>query len=479
MRNQSVDKEGAELENHLLKDAVRVTTESKAKRWRASRYNVRSRTKDGDLLLFNTFSGELIQIDAAQAPEVLASLGTKGVGEDLSDTQQVLVNTGILVDQDVDEMRRARYQHEQWKRNQSLTLIIMPHENCNFRCTYCYEEFPRNKMEPWVRESLKKWVHSKCRSLKQLTISWFGGEPLLAPDVIAELSESFMASCKELGVRYKALMTTNGYLLTPEVVTQMQKAEVRSYQITLDGPECTHNQTRKLAGGGGTFQRIYENLRYMHNSDEQFEVAVRMNFDSNNVGEIPEFIEKLKQDFGGDARFKTHFHPVGQWGGPNDDVLPVCDSREAHKHAFTLLDQSVEAGFSNWLSDMIKPFGTTCYAADPNSFVVGADGTVYKCTVALYNPKNKVGAFRENGTMYLDHDLHALWTTSDAEGDTGCQSCHFRPSCQGAACPLVRIEMGVRPCPPIKTHLKEAIRLVARELSGPPSAEPVLIHTGD
>jgi len=30
----------------------------------------------------------------------------------------------------------------------SLQLILMPTEACNFRCTYCYEDFNHNQMRP-------------------------------------------------------------------------------------------------------------------------------------------------------------------------------------------------------------------------------------------------------------------------------------------------------------------------------------------
>lgn len=28
-----------------------------------------------------------------------------------------------------------------------MRLILLVHENCNFRCTYCYETFEKNKMD--------------------------------------------------------------------------------------------------------------------------------------------------------------------------------------------------------------------------------------------------------------------------------------------------------------------------------------------
>ena len=54
-----------------------------------------------------------------------------------------------------------------------------------------------------------------------LSVTWFGGEPLLAPDVIKALSEKLMALAKEQGADYSAGIVSNGYLLTPEAVEML------------------------------------------------------------------------------------------------------------------------------------------------------------------------------------------------------------------------------------------------------------------
>ncbi|MBP3041922.1 SPASM domain-containing protein, partial [Bacillaceae bacterium Marseille-Q3522] len=95
--------------------------------------------------------------------------------------------------------------------------------------------------------------------------------------------------------------------------------------------------------------------------------------------------------------------------------------------------------------------------------VIGSDGTIYKCTVALDSDFNKVGQLLEDGSMKLNSDLMALWITSDETADESCQKCFFRPSCQGAACPKIRIEKGKKPCPPDKIHIKDVMKLAWKQ----------------
>src|SRR5262245_26459110 len=70
-----------------------------------------------------------------------------------------------------------------------LHLILLPTEACNFRCVYCYESFAYGRMEPWVVQGVKNLLSNRVANLDQLKISWFGGEPLLALDIIESIHE--------------------------------------------------------------------------------------------------------------------------------------------------------------------------------------------------------------------------------------------------------------------------------------------------
>ena len=46
--------------------------------------------------------------------------------------------------------------------NRVLHLIVLPTEACNFRCTYCFEDFKLKRMEPWVVLGLERWLTSRA-----------------------------------------------------------------------------------------------------------------------------------------------------------------------------------------------------------------------------------------------------------------------------------------------------------------------------
>jgi uncharacterized protein len=92
-------------------------------------------------------------------------------------------------------------------------LILLPTEKCNFRCEYCYEDFELGKMSESIQLAIERFVERRIDGLDQLTFSWFGGEPLVAKDVVLRLSAYAKKLCDQRSVRFLGGMTTNAYLL--------------------------------------------------------------------------------------------------------------------------------------------------------------------------------------------------------------------------------------------------------------------------
>jgi uncharacterized protein len=305
--------------------------------------------------------------------------------------------------------------------SQILHLILMPTEACNFRCVYCYEDFKLKRMEPWVVSGVKNLLTRRAPGLRRLTFSWFGGEPLLAPDVIEEImehAEGLATANRDLRVRGE--MTTNAYLLGPATFRRMLRVGVTDYQISFDGPREWHDRKRVLAGGRGTFARIWSNLRAMSRSDGGFEVSVRVHVDRENVAAIPNFIREYKVAFGADPRFKIFIRGLSRLGGPNDANLRVFGRAEGDRVVAGLRDLARSEGLA--LADATAG-APICYAARENSLLVRADGRLNKCTVALAHPNNQVGRILEDGTIATRRDLLAGWTRGLTSNDPEELSC--------------------------------------------------------
>ncbi|MCT8140462.1 radical SAM protein [Anaerobacillus sp. CMMVII] len=428
-----------------------------------SRFNVVTETEAKELLIYNSYTGAIALFDIEEAEvvrKVLANiLDIDGVLE------EQLVTHGFLVSNEVDEKARATFLHQSLHRNDSLHLVILPTEACNFRCTYCYENFPRGKMTESAIEGLKSYIQKQGKSLNQLTVSWFGGEPLLAADVVNELSTVFLEVANRHKINYSAEIATNGYLLTKELFQQMLANGIRQFMITIDGQADDHNKKRKLANGEATFQQIIDNLSDIKEIEGDFEITLRTNFDEENLKRIPEFILGLKELFGDDPRFKPFFRPVSRWGGTNDECLAICDQRTVDQKIWEFSERAIDAGLSmsSLITATLQPTASVCYAAKPNSFIVASNGSLHKCTLAFDDEDNQLGNLNRDGTLQIDYDKLAKWTTSGEETDENCQSCFFRPACQGNHCPYYRKTTGDRPCSHEKRNIKKVLRLIAKE----------------
>jgi MoaA/NifB/PqqE/SkfB family radical SAM enzyme len=97
-------------------------------------------------------------------------------------------------------------------------------DQCNLDCSYC-TEYDNSVPHPSLAQ-LERWVR-KIRELGTERIALVGGEPLMHPDIVA-----LVRFCKRLGM--STSLTTNGFLLTRELVAQLAEAGLDVMQISID-----------------------------------------------------------------------------------------------------------------------------------------------------------------------------------------------------------------------------------------------------
>jgi len=422
-----------------------------------SRYNARATGSDGRLILWNTLSGAVSVIPPELRPMAVARLRRNGLAAPLDEAGEYLARHGYLVPHDVDELEkfRHRYEQDQW-RTDVLQLMLLASEDCNFRCTYCYQKFKHGTMAPAVRQGVRALILARAPALKELDLAWFGGEPLYGWEAVRELAPFCKDVADRHGIRFSSNMTTNGYLLDEMRATQLLAWGCRSFQVTLDGLREEHDAKRVGRDGKGSYDVILQNLRALRSRKDDLKVTLRVNFDHANAPQLAPFLDVLSGDFAGDSRFELAFRAVQKWGGPNDHQLATCGIGDRRKIRRELERRAQAAGLyqEGGIDNVVQPGGQVCYAARPYHFVIGATGKVMKCTVALDNLEaNVVGHLNTDGSMQLNDEHMRQWVSPQFEGDPLCQKCHVLPTCQGAACPLTYIAEGKRTCCDLRTNL--------------------------
>ncbi len=384
-----------------------------------------------------------------------------------------LLEKGALVTVAASDHRRQRiaaFVREQWESTGYLT--VMPTEKCNFRCTYCYEKFLKGRMSPQVVRSIRAYLKRTVPSLACFHLAWFGGEPLLHPPIVVEISDQLRRLQREYGTEGSISITTNGHRLVEKVVAQLAEIEVDVYQISLDGPREVHDRQRKTAAGHGTYDQILENIeRVLELSRSR--IILRMNICSRD-GDAAELTSRwLEQSLF--PRFERYgdrvdYHVVPIWNATTTSIDGIClKDIQRFQTWWSVKRKSLEIRDrtpSEYLAELIStPGKLSCYAGKPGSLVVGADGKLYKCTVAFDRAENQIGRLREDGCPEIDAAKEKLWTTANILTDSSCSSCALALSCQGLFCPLERLDSGHRPCPSEKRFYRQ---LLAESETGVP-----------
>lgn len=324
-------------------------------------------------------------------------------------------------------------------------LTICPTMGCNFDCPYCFEDHGRGKMTPEVQDDVVGFAKRMmdAADTNDLNVTWFGGEPLLAPDVIESLSARLIALVEERGGKYEASIVTNGYLLTQENADMLERCKVSSAQVTIDGMGAAHDATRYLRGGGPTFERIVGNLRDVK---LPFKVSIRHNVHEGNrdeVGPLESFINELAEESGN----KLVYYPAPVSGSD------VADERGRQVGLLCGGDASEIS-----IKQEAERFhiGRGHYCGAQNFWAVGIDdrGNLQKCWEVVGKPSISFGTARDwdpanpfatatcvdNLTMYLN--------TAAPVPDAECRECVWLPMCAGG-CPHRRLFDG-RACVPFK-----------------------------
>ena len=428
-------------------------------KYKSSRFNYVHMCPNGELRMYNSMVGtkSLLLYNGQKSGELLSILRMKEIDDSLLSHNciDILLKKGYIIPQSYDEEKTLELRKMNMLSNdKKLCVIIMPTEDCNFRCKYCYETFKKGKMSQEVQDSIIRYVKKNIKEYTELTVIWFGGEPLEAMDVIEYLSEAFIKICKIARKPYSSSITTNGYNLTPDVYEKLYQYNVYGYQITLDGCQSQHDSQRVLKDGSGTFQKIVNNLRHIKNHHKRGTAfAIRTNFSKSIMKDIDEYISFFKDEFGEDQRFSLFIQTVSDWGG--DRVADFYDEIITPSHE-KILKKLKEHGLCLNMPGHcygLDCSASICYAAKVGSIVIGSDGTLYKCTRDFEMPENKVGVLTLDGELQLNENWQ-LWLNRVAQKMPKCENCFYEANCLRAVCPYSMVSGGKEIfCSPEKVNL--------------------------
>lgn len=143
-----------------------------------------------------------------------------------------------------------------------LHIFVLTNK-CNMHCRYCQAQSEKsNVYGAMTKEIAQKAVDIALQAPDEvLTFEMQGGEPLLNYEVLKFIIE--YAETKKQGKRILYSITTNGTLLTEDIILFFEKYSV-SVSISLDGPAELQQYNRPMNNGKNSFdyiQRIIPELK--------------------------------------------------------------------------------------------------------------------------------------------------------------------------------------------------------------------------
>lgn len=393
-----------------------------------SKYNV-CVEHNGQHLMFNSRTTATAALDKP-ARDILDAV-RQGAEVEETELVKAMEKAGFLVDDFINELQQLEVRYNLGRYEKSgLDLIVAPTMACNFSCPYCYESAKSGIMSVEIQDKIISMAEDFARSGQKIKITWFGGEPLLAKEVIYRTSERLIEICEKNKVEYEATIITNGYLLDEATVRKLKEYRVSEAQITLDGLPATHNQKRRLKNNTGdpTFDQIVENIILA--KKHGIAPAIRINIDKQTQTELKQLVELMIEKGLGEDLY------LGYLEGNTDSCKGYAANCLSHEEfAKTYVDYE-----KLLLAKNLKPgypllHHTYCGADYLYSYVIEPNGNMYKCWNEVGIDKYRIGNIGtcEDYEQFIrnPNENYAKFLTWSPFNFEKCRECSFLPICTG------------------------------------------------
>ena len=427
---------------------------------RFSDFNVWTPDSDG-LIVYNTLTGALLTFNRRTANEVLAAMQQDNITAVPKRYLLDFARDGVVIEDSYDELSVVKARNMLGRTQNELILSVMLTMACNFRCRYCFQSRgTRPKaMGHEVEHRVVSLISREARKKDRVSIDWYGGEPLLRFSQLVRMNNAIAGECKRCDTEYLLSVTTNGYLLTPEVIKYLSGFNVTHLQITLDGPAETHDFSRPLANGDGTFTTILSNIRRA--VEAGVPVVVRVNVWKPNVGRVSELYDILEEN-GLKNKVNVVTKPVlsSEANPCQANCLPASEAAQLNIETYR------NAATKGWV--VLPELGQLqghefCIVDSVGQFIIDPNGHLYKCG-ERFKESESVGCLERDGALRLEESSWTRWIGKDPLSFPECRVCKLLPICMGG-CSMKRFWRPEEPpCVEFKYCLNDLLKtMVASE----------------
>lgn len=334
---------------------------------------------------------------------------------------EILYKKSFWVEDNINEFDKIMLLNKQLKKDSNfLCLTIAVTNQCNFRCTYCFEEhsdtcISEDSIEP-ICNLIERYCN-ECKNTQRLVVIWFGGEPLMNLDYILKLNCKIKLLANHLNLGYSGRIITNGYLLE-NLIPYIKELNLTDIQITLDGMKKLHDSRRRNLDDQGSFDKIISNIKCLK---DPINLIIRINIDKYNIDDgfkLYDYICNLYLS----SSVTIYFQPilVENFGGESECYSGLMSLDKELNMRFNDLQE-----YTNTLTAP-KFIGAFCNVDFPGNLTISSTGSLNKCWAKINyrNPCNLWNMSSE--TIFQD-----ILNKNLERKLLFCHKCKILPACMG------------------------------------------------
>lgn len=384
---------------------------SAASGYRLIKYCVSAQVEEGTLL-FNLLTREMVLLTPEEYAGAIES--------------DYLRQQWFVIPKELDEKKNVGL--VRWicanscKKKEHITgYTILTTTDCNARCFYCYESgCSRVTMTEETAVKTANYIKDHCGGQK-VTLTWFGGEPLVNYSVIDLICERLRAE----GIEYESLMISNGYLFGDEIVEKaMNSWNLKKTQITLDGTEQVYNRSKAFVyKEGSAYQVVLGNIARLLKAG--IDVNIRLNTDFYNVDDLMVLADELVERFPDQKGLHVYTHLIFNGDTPWDERYTLEQWNRLYDAQKRLGDKLLANGLT-----AMKYYGVRrklptvqCMADSDEAVVITPSGHIGRCE--HFSESELVGHI--DSDVY-DQSVLNSWKTREQEIPE-CDDCFYYPEC--------------------------------------------------
>ncbi len=172
----------------------------------------------------------------------------------------------------------------QFSEDKKPVIVWNMTRTCNLNCVHCYSQSKNLQYNNELTLEEGKAFIDDISAFGSPVMLFSGGEPLMHPHF---LDLCFYAKSKGM----RAVISTNGTLITKELASELKKVGLSYVGISLDGLEAVHDRFR---GKKGAFGEALEGIN--HAKEAGIKVGLRFTVNKRNAQEIPGIFKLLEEE---------------------------------------------------------------------------------------------------------------------------------------------------------------------------------------